>query len=89
MVNEKPKTSETNNALTVKVKRTSKSPAPRVIDKETLREMVDVVLESNGVPRRYLYEYPYNEHESDRLIKNAEKTVESLAEILKIRIDRS
>ena len=89
MSNEESKTSEKKSVLKVKVKGASKSLASRTIDKDTFREMVDVVLESNGVPRRYLYEYPYNEFESARLIKHAEKTVEDLAEILKIRIDRS
>lgn len=58
-----------------------------VIDKATFRELTDQVLKSNGVPRDYLFEYPYNEFESRKLIANAEETVRKMAEILKLRIE--
>lgn len=59
----------------------------RVIDKDTFRELTDQVLESNGVPRDYLFEYPYNEFESRKLIAKAEETVRKMANILNIRIE--
>lgn len=61
---------------------------PQVIDKATFRELTGVVLESNGVPRDYLFEYPYNEFESRKLIAKAEATVGKIADILKMRIER-
>lgn len=59
----------------------------RVIDKATFRELTDQVLESNGVPRDYLFEYPYNEFESRKLIAKAEETVRKMADILNLRIE--
>lgn len=59
----------------------------QTIDKATFRELTDQVLESNGVPRDYLFEYPYNEFESRKLIAKAEETVRKLAEILKLEIE--
>lgn len=60
----------------------------QVIDKATFRELTDAVLESTGVPRDYLFEYPYNEFESRKLIAKAEETVRKMAKILKLEIER-
>lgn len=62
--------------------------APKVIDSETFKKLTDAVLESNGVPRKELFEYPYNEFESRKLIEKAEKTVIKIARILELRIQR-
>lgn len=61
---------------------------PRTINSETFAKLTDAVLESNGVPRKELYEYPYNEFESRKLIEKAEKTVIKIARILELRIQR-
>ena len=63
-------------------------PNPQVIDKAKFRELTDVILESNGVPRDYLFEYPHNEFESRKLIAKAEATVVKIAGLLEIRIER-
>lgn len=75
-------------AKKVAPKKIEAKPEPQIISKETFRELTDVVLESNGVPRDYLFEYPYNEFESRKLIAKAESTVGKIADILKIRIER-
>jgi hypothetical protein len=75
-------------AKKVAPKKPEAKPEPQIIDKATFRELTDVVLKSNGVPRDYLFEYPYNEFESRKLIAKAEATVVEIAEILKIRIER-
>lgn len=61
---------------------------PKVIDTDTFAKLTDAVLESNGVPRKELFEYPYNEFESRKLIEKAEKTVIKIARILELRIQR-
>lgn len=69
-------------------KKPEAKPEPKIIDKATFRELTDVVLKSNGVARDYLFEYPYNEFESRKLIAKAEETVRKMAEILKLEIER-
>lgn len=69
-------------------KKPEAKPEAKIISKVTFRELTDVVLKSNGVPRDYLFEYPYNEFESRKLIAKAEETVRKMAEILKLEIER-
>lgn len=59
---------------------------PKVIDAATFTKLTDAILESNGVPRKELFEYPYNEFESRRMIAKAEATTRKIARILKIQI---
>lgn len=46
------------------------------------RQAVDRILVYGGVPRDYLYEYPYNERQSDQILAKAEKLLDDLLEIL-------
>lgn len=46
------------------------------------QEAVDVVLAKWKVPRDQLFEYPYNEHESKKLVRQAEDTVKEVARLL-------
>jgi hypothetical protein len=52
------------------------------LDKKTFDQLVDVVLEHGGTPRKYLFEYPYNEFESRRLITTAETAVKRIVAII-------
>lgn len=52
------------------------------IDKKTRESLVDVFLEHKGVPRKDLFEYPYNEFESRNLIKAAEASLDKVLHIL-------
>jgi hypothetical protein len=75
-------------AKKVAPKKPEAKPEPQIIDKATFRKLTDQVLESTGVPRDYLFEYPYNEFESRKLIAKAEETVRKMAKILKLKIER-
>lgn len=46
------------------------------------REAVDLILDYKGVPRSYLFEYPYNAHESRIRIREAEALLDELLEVL-------
>ena len=46
------------------------------------RKAVDLILDFKGVPRDYLFEYPYNEHESRARIKDAETLLDKLLKVL-------
>lgn len=50
--------------------------------KVTRRMAVDRILSYGGVPRDYLYEYPYNDRRSDQILAKAEKLLDDLMEIL-------
>jgi hypothetical protein len=61
---------------------------PKVIDSAVFQKLTDVILESNGVPRKHLNEYPYNEFESRKILEKAEASVIKIARILELRIQR-
>lgn len=46
------------------------------------RKAVDLILDFKGVPRDYLFEYPYNEHESRARVKEAEDLLDGLLRVL-------
>lgn len=52
------------------------------VSKKTFDQMVNIVLEHGGTPRRHLYEYPYNDYESRALIAKAESAVRSILKVL-------
>lgn len=54
---------------------------PAKVSKKAFDEMVDIVLEHGGTPRKDLYEYPYNEFESRALIQKAEAAVKRIVAI--------
>lgn len=55
---------------------------PEKLDKETFDQLVDVVLEYGGKPRRWLFEFPYREDESRQIIQIAEDTVRRMLGII-------
>lgn len=55
---------------------------PKKTEDPVRREAVDLILEFRGVPREYLFEYPYNEHESRARIKEAEGLLDELLKVL-------
>lgn len=55
---------------------------PAQISTEKFNEMVDKVLEYNGTPRRWLFEYPYNSFESNAIIKKAENLVKTMVSVM-------
>lgn len=54
---------------------------PAKVSKKAFDEMVDIVLEHGGTPRKDLYEYPYNEFESRALIQKAQTAVSRIVAI--------
>lgn len=52
------------------------------VSDETRERLVDLFLEHKGVPRKDLFEYPYNEYESRDLINSAEAYVDKVLRIL-------
>lgn len=52
------------------------------VDESTHERLVDSLLDYSGVPRRDLFEYPYNGFESRDRIKAAESTLNKILEIL-------
>lgn len=53
------------------------------VDPKTFEKLVNAVLKAKGTPRRELFEYPYNDFESEDIIKSAEATVREMLRILK------
>ena len=85
---ETPKIIYVKKAKKVEPSKIEVKPEPKVIDKAKFRELTDQVLQSSGTPRDCLFEYPYNEFESRKLIAKAEETVRKMAAILKLEIER-
>lgn len=52
------------------------------LDEETKDRLVDVLLEYNRTPRHQLFEYPYNERESNEILEKAERAVHRIVRIL-------
>lgn len=45
------------------------------------REIVDILLEYKGTPRRHLYEYPYNQWDSERILAAAYEAAEKILDV--------
>lgn len=52
------------------------------VSKKAFDQMVNIVLEHGGTPRKRLYEYPYNDFESRDLIANAERAVKRIVAVI-------
>lgn len=55
---------------------------PEDMTKVVRRQAIDRILVYAGTPRDHLYEYPYNERQSDRILAGAEKLLDDLLEVL-------
>lgn len=52
------------------------------VSKKAFDQMVNIVLEHGGTPRKRLYEYPYNDFESRDLIASAERAVKRIVAVI-------
>lgn len=52
------------------------------LSKKAFEQLVDIVLEHGGTPRKRLFEYPYNAFESRELTSKAESAVKRILKVI-------